>query len=124
MSGYPPEANVGTRPRLRDVFSLWSPQSVRRIFQNHPMNAPRRGAEYAPADSKGRAFWISEVLMQQPKPADDFTSTRLATITVDKAVLTKLRPAAVKRDYSLERLIHELLDRIAEDQLTTAILDD
>jgi hypothetical protein len=62
--------------------------------------------------------------MQQPKPADDITSTRLATITVDKAVLTKLRPAAVKRDYSLERLIHELLDRIAEDQLTTAILDD
>jgi hypothetical protein len=42
--------------------------------------------------------------MQQPKPADDITSTRLATITVDKAVLTKLRPAAVKRDYSLERL--------------------
>jgi hypothetical protein len=60
MYGYPPEADVGTAgiyeytPELRDVFFPWSRQSVRWIFQNHPMNAPRRGAEHDRFDHRSR----------------------------------------------------------------------
>jgi hypothetical protein len=35
-----------------------------------------------------------------------------------------LRPEAARRDVSVDRLVRDLLDVIAEDKLATAILDD
>ena len=45
-------------------------------------------------------------------------------IEVDHALVTRLRPEAARRDVPVNRLLHDLLDVIAADQLTTAILDD
>lgn len=47
-----------------------------------------------------------------------------ATLEADRAVLTALRRPAAARNYSVDRLVRELLERIAADKLTGAILDD
>jgi hypothetical protein len=45
-------------------------------------------------------------------------------IELDHALVVRLRPKAARRDVPVVRLIHDLLDVIAADQLTGAILDD
>jgi hypothetical protein len=59
-------------------------------------------------------------------PASRTTHERSLTveIEVDREVVVRLRPAAAKRDMPVTRLIHDLLDVIAADQLVTAVLDD
>jgi hypothetical protein len=63
--------------------------------------------------------WINPWLVP-PGPPDE----KIAVIEIDRSILTKLRPAAVARDCSVNRLVRQLLDRIAVDNLTGAILDD
>jgi hypothetical protein len=45
-------------------------------------------------------------------------------VELDHALVARLRPEAARRDVRVVRLIHGLLDVIATDQLTGAILDD
>jgi hypothetical protein len=45
-------------------------------------------------------------------------------VEVDHALAVRLRPEAARRDVPVKRLLHELLDTIAADQRTGAILDD
>jgi hypothetical protein len=49
---------------------------------------------------------------------------RPLVIELDHALVVRLRPKAARRDVPVVRLIHDLLDVIAADQLTGAILDD
>jgi hypothetical protein len=44
--------------------------------------------------------------------------------SLDHAPVVRLRPEAARRDVPVARLIRDMLDVIAADQLTTAILDD
>jgi hypothetical protein len=46
------------------------------------------------------------------------------SVEIEHAVVVALRPEARRRDISVARLVHDLLNVIATDQLTTAILDD
>ena len=57
-------------------------------------------------------------------PTESAASTKMTAVDIDRSILTKLRPAAVERDCSVERLVRQLLDVIATDKLTGAILDD
>jgi hypothetical protein len=45
-------------------------------------------------------------------------------VSIDREVIVRLRPEAARRDTSVPQLITNLLNVIAADQLTTAILDD
>jgi hypothetical protein len=45
------------------------------------------------------------------------------TVEVGHDLVVRLRPTAARRDVPLKRLITDLLDRIADDQLAAAILD-
>jgi hypothetical protein len=45
-------------------------------------------------------------------------------VELDLGVVTPLRKEAARRDISLQCLVTNLLDVIATEQLTTAILDD
>jgi hypothetical protein len=45
-------------------------------------------------------------------------------VPVDFDLVVRLRREAARRDLPLSGLIHELLTVIAEDELTTAVLDD
>jgi hypothetical protein len=44
-------------------------------------------------------------------------------VEVDHALVVRLRPEAARRDVPVVRLIHDLLDTIVRDGLTTAVLD-
>jgi hypothetical protein len=44
-------------------------------------------------------------------------------VEVDHALVVRLRPEAARRDVPVVRLIHDLLDTIARDGLTAAVLD-
>ena len=44
-------------------------------------------------------------------------------VALDHALVVRLRPEAARRDVPVARLIHDLLDTIARDGLTTAVLD-
>ena len=44
-------------------------------------------------------------------------------VEVDHALVVRLRPEAARRDMPVVRLIHDLLDTIARDGLTAAVLD-
>jgi hypothetical protein len=44
-------------------------------------------------------------------------------VAVDHALIVKLRPEARRRDVPVTRLICDLLDTIARDGLTAAVLD-
>ena len=57
-----------------------------------------------------------------PQPSARISVDRTA-IEIDPALILALRPEAARRDTTVPRLIHDLLDAIAEDKLTTAILD-
>jgi hypothetical protein len=46
-----------------------------------------------------------------------------AAIEVDRALILALRPEAARRGTTVPRLINDLLDVIAADKLTGAILD-
>jgi hypothetical protein len=46
------------------------------------------------------------------------------TLEVEHGLVTRFRVEAARRDMPVRRLLHDLLDRIVEDQLTSAILDD
>jgi hypothetical protein len=48
---------------------------------------------------------------------------RTKAIEIDLALILALRPEAARRGTTVPRLIHELLDVIAADKLTGAILD-
>jgi hypothetical protein len=48
----------------------------------------------------------------------------MTRVELDAGIVQPLRKEAARRDVSLQRLIADLLDAIATDQLTTAILDD
>jgi hypothetical protein len=48
---------------------------------------------------------------------------RTAAIEIDRAVIQAFRPEAARRGTTVPRLINDLLDVIAEDNLTAAILD-
>jgi hypothetical protein len=57
------------------------------------------------------------------KPAETGIQERPTTkVELDPGIVTPLRTEAARRDMSLQRLVTDLLDVIA-DQLTTAILD-
>lgn len=45
-------------------------------------------------------------------------------VAVEFDLVVRLRREAAKRDLPLSGLIHDLLTVIAEDELTTAVLDD
>jgi hypothetical protein len=45
------------------------------------------------------------------------------TVEVGRDLVLRLRPEAARRDVPLKRLITDLLDRIVDDQLASAILD-
>jgi hypothetical protein len=45
-------------------------------------------------------------------------------LEVEHGLVTQFRVEAARRDMPVKRLLHELLDTIAADQLTGAILDD
>jgi hypothetical protein len=45
-------------------------------------------------------------------------------IAVEFDIIRRLRPAAAARDMPVTRLIRELLDVVAQDDLVAAILDD
>ena len=45
------------------------------------------------------------------------------TLQIDHALVVRLRPEAARRDVPVVRLIHDLLDVIARDGLTAAVLD-
>ena len=47
----------------------------------------------------------------------------LPSTTLDHALILALRPEAARRGTTVLRLIHDLLDTIAADKLTAAILD-
>ena len=61
-----------------------------------------------------------------PRDVDeqDFASAKIVTFEIDRSILNKLRPAAAARGTSVNRLVRQLLDVIANDKLTGAILDD
>ena len=44
-------------------------------------------------------------------------------VALDHSLVVRLRPEAARRDVPVVRLIHDLLDTIARDGLTTAVLD-
>jgi hypothetical protein len=44
-------------------------------------------------------------------------------VEVDHALVVRLRPEAARRDLPVRSLIRDLLDRIATDGLTAAVLD-
>jgi hypothetical protein len=46
------------------------------------------------------------------------------TVIEVHALVVRLRPEARRRDMPLARLVRDLLDRIADDQLVDAVLDD
>jgi hypothetical protein len=48
---------------------------------------------------------------------------RTDAIKIDRALILALRPEAARRNATVPRLINDLLDAIAADKLTTAILD-
>jgi hypothetical protein len=56
----------------------------------------------------------------QTRPLHD----KLLVIELDRDLVLRLRPEAARRDVPVTRLIHDLLDVIVADRLTTAILDD
>jgi hypothetical protein len=45
-------------------------------------------------------------------------------IELDPSVVLRLRPAAAERGVTVPGLIRDLLDRIVEDDLVQAVLDD
>lgn len=45
------------------------------------------------------------------------------TLTIDHNLLVRLRPAAVRRDVPIRRLIIDLLDAVATGGLVDAVLD-
>jgi hypothetical protein len=58
------------------------------------------------------------------RPAQAEAPPRTTTIEIDHDLVVLLRKEAAQRDMPVGRLIRDLLDIIATDQLTTAILDD
>jgi hypothetical protein len=57
-------------------------------------------------------------------PFDDRTASTTIPLLIDRDIVVRLRPAAIKRDLSVVRLVEELLDVIASDGLVGAVLDD
>jgi hypothetical protein len=45
-------------------------------------------------------------------------------VPLDRDLLVRLRPEAARRNVSVARLIHDLLEVIATDRLAGAVLDD
>jgi hypothetical protein len=64
--------------------------------------------------------------MPRTRPPHNVTETPVSPLTtpieVDREVLARLRPEAARRDTTVGDLIASLLDVIAADHLTTAIL--
>ena len=50
--------------------------------------------------------------------------TTTIAVEIEHHVIVHIRREAQRRDVSVARLLHDLLDAIVADQLTTAILDD
>ena len=74
----------------------------------------------------GRAFVAVTDVMGQPSRRDDARWSRTPqapgpSIEIEHALVAAL---ARRRDVSVARLVHDLLNVVATDQLTTAILDD
>jgi hypothetical protein len=63
-------------------------------------------------------------LTAMPALSQPETAPRTVMVEIDERVVWSLRGEASRRDVPVARLIHDLLDIIAADRLTTAILDD
>ena len=60
----------------------------------------------------------------QEAGTDRRSLTRTVTIELQHELVVRLRREATSREIPVARLIHELLDVIVTDRLTTAILDN
>jgi hypothetical protein len=58
-----------------------------------------------------------------PRPFGD-TSPPYTEIEIDRALIRAFRPEAARRAISVQRLIREILERVATDKLVSAVLDD
>jgi hypothetical protein len=58
-----------------------------------------------------------------PRPFGD-TSPPFVAVEIDRAVARALRPEAARREMSVQRLAVTLLETIARERLTDAVLDD
>jgi hypothetical protein len=68
--------------------------------------------------SRGATFTAMPV---QSKPE---TAPRTVSVEIEESVVRGLRGEASRRQVPVARLIRDLLDVIATDRLTTAVLDD
>jgi hypothetical protein len=57
-------------------------------------------------------------------PSQPETQPHTTAIEIKDTVIRALRPEAARRDLSVNRLVRSLLDIIASDKLTTAVLGD
>jgi hypothetical protein len=48
----------------------------------------------------------------------------MARIEVEHTTIVALRPEALRRDVSVERLVQNILDVLVTDKLVTTVLDD
>jgi hypothetical protein len=58
-----------------------------------------------------------------PRPFGD-TSPPFMAVEIDRALARALRPEAARRETTVPRLIVALLETIARERLTDAVLDD
>jgi hypothetical protein len=57
-------------------------------------------------------------------PSKPELSPHMTSIEVEHTVIVALRPEAARRDVPVTRLVHDLLDAIATNHLTTVVLGD
>jgi hypothetical protein len=62
--------------------------------------------------------------MSRPPGTSPYDQHGLAVIEIGRDVLVQLRPAAKCREMSVQRLAVTLLETIAREHLTDAVLDD
>jgi hypothetical protein len=63
--------------------------------------------------------------MPNPQISSDARhQTTIVELEIEHAIVVCFRREAQRRDVPVTRLLHDLLDVIAAEQLTTAILDD
>jgi hypothetical protein len=76
------------------------------------------------ADAVGCAALVGATLAAMPVQSKPETAPRTVSVELEESVVRSLRGEVSRRNVPVARLICDLLDVIATDRLTTAVLDD